>query len=114
MTPENATPADSNPSTADDFVTRGWAEHVNGEHANSEASFRKALELNAQSTDAYYGLGMALKSQNQLQPAIQAFEKVISTINADQLKDEPARASMLRTLANTQIEFIRKQTEPNS
>lgn len=114
MTPENATPAGNNPSTADDFVTRGWAEHVNGEHANAEASFRKALELNAQSVEAYYGLAIALKSQDQLQPAVLAFEKVIAEINADQLKDDPARAAMLRSLANTQIEFIRKQTESHS
>jgi tetratricopeptide (TPR) repeat protein len=114
MTPENATPTGSNPSTADDFVTQGWAEHVNGEHANSEASFRKALELNAQSIEAYYGLAMALKSQNQLQPATEAFEKVVAGINADQMKNDPARASILRNLANTQIEFIRKQSEPNS
>ena len=114
MTPENATPTGNNPSTADDFFTQGWAEHVNGEHANSEASFRKALELNSQLIEAYYGLAMALKSQNQLQPAMEAFEKVIAAINADQMKEDPARASILRNLAITQIEFIRKQTEPHS
>jgi tetratricopeptide (TPR) repeat protein len=114
MSPENATPTENNPSTADDFVAKGWSEHVNGEHAESEASFRKALELNAQSIEAYYGLAMALKSQNQLQPAIEAFEKVVVGISTDQLKDESARLSMLRSLAKTQIEFIRKRTEPNS
>jgi tetratricopeptide (TPR) repeat protein len=111
MTPENATPAGNNPSTADDFVAQGWTNHVNGEHANSEANFRKALEINAQSIEAYYGLAMALKSQNQLQPAVEAFEKVAALINADQMKEDPARASILRNLANTQIEFIRKQSE---
>jgi tetratricopeptide (TPR) repeat protein len=114
MTSENANPTGNNPSTADDFVTQGWAEHVNGEHAKSEASFRKALELNAQSIDAHYGLAMALKSQKQVQPALEAFEKVIASINDDQMKDDPARASILRNLAITQIEFIRKQAEPNS
>lgn len=114
MTLENATPTENNPSTADDFVMKGWSEHVNGEHNKSEASFRKALELNAQSIEAYYGLAMALKSQKQVQPALEAFEKVIASINDDQMEDDPARASILRNLANTQIEFIRKQTEPNS
>jgi tetratricopeptide (TPR) repeat protein len=114
MTPEDATPTGNTPSTADDFITQGWAEHVNGEHAKSEASFRKALELNAQSIEACFGLAMALKSQNQAQPAVQAFEKVIAAINADQMKNDPARASILRNLANTHIEFIRKQLEPHS
>jgi tetratricopeptide (TPR) repeat protein len=103
-----------NPSTADDFVTQGWTNHVTGEHTHSEADFRKALELNAQSIEAYYGLAIALKTQNQFQPAIEAFEKVVELINADQMKDDPARASILRNLANTQIEFIRKQMEPHS
>jgi Tfp pilus assembly protein PilF len=114
MTSENATPTGDKPSTADDFVAQGWTNHVNGEHAKSEANFRKALEIDAQSPEAYYGLAMALKSQNQLQPAVEAFEKVASLINADQMTADPARGSILRTLANTQIEFIRKQSEAHS
>ncbi len=89
MTLENATPTGNNPSTADDFVDQGWTNHVTGEHTHSEANFRKALEINAQSIEAYYGLAMALKSQNQPQPAIEAFEKVIALINANQMKDDP-------------------------
>jgi tetratricopeptide (TPR) repeat protein len=114
MTPDNATPTGNNPSTADDYVDQGWTNHVNGEQANSEASFRKALEINSQSIEAYYGLGMTLKIQNQMQPAIDAFEKVVALINSDQMKDDPARASILRNLANTQIEFIHRQMEPHS
>jgi tetratricopeptide (TPR) repeat protein len=113
MTPESTTPSGNNPSTTDDFIDRGWIHHVNGEHADAEASFRKALESNSQSIEAYYGLGMALKTQNQLQPALEAFEKVIALINADQMKDNPARASILRNLAQTQIQFIRRQAEPH-
>jgi tetratricopeptide (TPR) repeat protein len=114
MTPENASQTGNTPSTADDFVAKGWANHVYGEHADSEANFRKALEINSQSAEAYYGLAMSLKSQNQLQPALEAFEKVIALINADQMKEDPVRASMLRNLATTQTEFIHKQMGANS
>ena len=114
MTSDNAASAEGTPSTADDFVTRGWRNHMNGEHADSEANFRKALEINSQSVEAYYGLAMALKSQDQFQPALQAFEKVVALVNADQMKESPVRASMLRNLAITQTEFIRKRSEANS
>lgn len=114
MTSENASPTGNTPSTADDFVAKGWANHVNGEHADSEANFRKALEINSQSAEAYYGLAMSLKSQNQLQTALEAFEKVIALINADQMKKDPVRASMLHNLAITQTGFIHKQMGANS
>ena len=114
MTSENASPTGNTPSTADDFVAKGWANQVNGEQANSEANFRRALEINSQSVEAYYGLAMSLKSQNQFQQALEAFEKVLALINANQMKEDPARASILRNLAITQTEFIHKQTEANS
>lgn len=114
MTSDNAASAEGAPSTADDFVTRGWRNHVNGEHADSEANFRKALEIDSQSVEAYYGLAMALKSQDQYQPALKALEQVVALVNADQMKESPIRASMLRTLAITQTEFIHKRTETSS
>ncbi len=114
MTSENASPTGKSSPTADDFIAKGWANHVNGEHADSETNFRRALVLDPQSAEAYYGLGMALKSLQQFQPALEAFEKVIGLINADQMKEEPARASMLRSLATTQTEFIRNQMGANS
>jgi len=114
MTSDNAAPTGETPSTADDFVARGWRNHMNGEHADSEANFRKALEINSQSVEAYYGLAMALKSQDQFQPALKAFEKVVGLVNADQMKENPVRASMLRNLAITQTAFIQKRMESNS
>lgn len=114
MTSDNAASAEDTPSTSDDFVTRGWRNHMNGEHADSEANFRKALEINSQSVEAYYGLAMALKSQDQFQPALKALEKVVALVNADQMKESPVRASMLRNLAITQTTFIQKRMEANS
>lgn len=114
MTSENASPTGSSPFTAENFIAKGWANHVNGEHADSETNFRRALVIEPQSAEAYYGLAMALKSLQQFQPALEAFEKVIGLINADQMKEEPARASILRNLAATQTEFIRNQMGANS
>lgn len=85
-----------------------------GEHADSEANFRKALEINSQSVEAYYGLAMALKSQDQFQPALKALEKVVALVNANQMKESLVRASMLRSLAISQTDFIRRRTEANS
>jgi tetratricopeptide (TPR) repeat protein len=114
MTSENASPTGKPPSTADDFIAKGWANHVNGEHADSETNFRRALVIDPQSAEAYYGLAMTLKSLQQFQPALEAFEKVVELINSEQMKEDPLRASMLRSLAITQTGFIHKQMGANS
>jgi len=101
------------PKTASEFIDRGWTLHVKGERDAAISDFRKAVSLEPDSVEAYYALGMALKMMGQKQEAIEAFEKTIELVDAGQMKEDRARAGMLRHLSRSHIDMIRKGEDLN-
>lgn len=109
MTDEPTAPETiQNPTTAEDFTRRGWTLHVQGEQDRAEKDFRRAVELDSQSVEAHYGLGMALRARRKGDEAIRVFEKTIELIDAGELEEDSARATMLRRLSRSHITMIQK------
>jgi tetratricopeptide (TPR) repeat protein len=111
MSPENSAQSDEGtvaPKSVQDYVRRGWSLHVKEEFDRSEADFRKAISMDSQSVEAYYGLGMSLLVQNRVEESAQFFQKTLDLLNEGKLEDQPGRASMLRHLAQTHIEMGQK------
>lgn len=102
----NSTPvepiAGAEPQTGEDYVERGWRHYSKKEFYRAEADFRKALDMNADTIDTLYALGMTLQASGRPPEAVQTFEKVIEL-----LKDAPptdnARALMLTRLSHGHI-----------
>ena len=93
------------PSTAEEFVNRGWAEKASGNLDSAEANFRKAITEKPDFVEAYYGLGLVLKAQDRRQDCIQSFEKVIELIDVG--IDDRIRGEMLRRLSLAHINQLR-------
>jgi len=93
----------ADPTTADDFLQRGWTLHVQGDHTHAEADFRKALGMNANSPEATYALGMSLKIQGKQKESVEYFQKTIGLVEAGHLNDDPGRATMLRHMSESHI-----------
>ena len=93
----------ADPKTADDFLQRGWTLHVQGDHTRAETDFRKALDMNANSPEATYALGMSLKIQGKQKESVEYFHKTIELVEAGHLNDDPARATMLRHMSESHI-----------
>jgi tetratricopeptide (TPR) repeat protein len=94
-----------NPQTPEEYIHRGWSLHIRNEFKDSEASFRKALELDPDSVEAAYGIGMSLRVQGKEEEANQYFQKTLDILNSDSVKMDPARATMFRHLAETHIKM---------
>lgn len=110
MAPDESQPSLSDamqPHTADEHIRRGWTLHVQGDPKQSEEAFRRAISMEPKSIEAQYGLGMTLKVQSRKQEAIEAFEKTITLLAEDQSRIDPARATMLRHLSQSQILLIK-------
>lgn len=105
MSPDKQDPAEPivDPKTADDFLQRGWTLHVQGEYTRAEADFRKALDMNANSPEATYAIGMSLKIQGKQKESVEYFQKTIELVEAGQLNDNPGRATMLRHMSESHI-----------
>ena len=93
----------ADPTTADDFLQRGWTSHVQGDHTRAEADFRKALDMNADSPEATYAIGMSLKIQGKQKESVEYFQKTIELVKAGHLNDDPGRATMLRHMSESHI-----------
>jgi tetratricopeptide (TPR) repeat protein len=61
--------------------------------------------MNPNLLDAVYGLGMALKSQNRADEAIQAFNQAIALLD-DGAYEDKARAAILRRIIRAQRIFV--------
>jgi tetratricopeptide (TPR) repeat protein len=84
--------------TTEDFFHQGWIQHLSEkDDAAAEESFRRAISLDINNVEAYYGLGLVLKAQGKGQGAIETFQKVIDKIEAGGIKDN-VRGEMLRRL----------------
>ncbi len=98
----------SNPITQNpnDCFQLGWEKHVKGDHAGAEASFKQAIALDDQFSEAFYGLGLTYKQQGNDEAAIETFEKVLSLIDISQDPKNPIRTTMLRNLAKAHIRML--------
>ncbi len=90
--------------TAGTYIDRGWELHAKKQYDQAIEQFRKAIEMDGNAVDAYYGLGLSCKAQGEKEKAIQAFEKVIAL--APTLEDR-AKAQILSRLAQAHLEALR-------
>ncbi len=65
----------ADPKTADDYLQRGWTLHVQGDYTRSEQDFRKALDIESNSPEATYAIGMSLKIQGKQKESIEYFQE---------------------------------------
>ena len=96
------------PRNADDFLQRGWTLHVQGDYTRAEADFRKALNMDANSPEATYAIGMSLKIQGKQQESAEFFQKTIELVDAGNLSEDPGRATMLRHMSESHIVLMEK------
>lgn len=101
------------PSTAKEYIERGWILHARKEYPASEKDFRQAVALDSQSPEPTYGLGLSLKMQRRMQEALQLFERTLNLMNMGALKNNPIRAAMLRRLTEAHIMLLQSEiTQP--
>jgi len=102
MTPDKSVKS-SQPTTGMDYYQQGWLLHSSRKDEDAaEENFRQAIASNPNYFDAYFGLGLVLKSQDRRQESIQAFQKVLELLESDPL-DDRSRAEMLRRLTLAHI-----------
>ena len=66
------------PPTVMDLVKEGWAYLEGGNFKDAQNSFKNAIEMNDTSTEAWYGMGLALENQKRYLSAIDAYTKAVS------------------------------------
>ncbi len=88
--------------SAREYVRAGWSHQAKREFGQAEATFLKALELDAGSVDGHYGLAMTQKMLDKRDQAIATFEKVIELLK-ESVPDDKVRADMLARLAKAHI-----------
>ena len=90
----------------DDLISKGWTSYSKGDLDVAEESFRKAISLNPRSVEAFYSLGIVIKSQDRKKESISAFQHVIKLIGEKAL-DDRMRSAMLRRLALGHVNFAK-------
>ena len=106
MTPDES-PISTQPRAESDYYEQGWLLHSSRKDEDAaEENFRKAIASNPKFIDAYFGLGLVLKSQDRRQESIQAFQKVMDLLESDPLEDR-SRAEMLRRLTLAHINHLK-------
>ncbi len=65
-------PANEAPPAVHQWIASGWQNYVFKRFPEAESDFRQALRLSDCLSDAYYGLGASLRSQNRIPEAIEA------------------------------------------
>lgn len=96
-----------NPRTFAEFYRQGWAQHAAGKQEAAEASLRKAIELEPNSVDAFYTLGLTLKKADRRREAVEAFRQALDLIAAGAL-EHGSRSEMVRRLSLGHINQIEK------
>ena len=102
---EQPAPVSSQPKTAADFIRRGWENRTGGKLDDAEKDFRKAISLEETALEAYYGLGLMLKSQDRKKEALENFTKVLEMIDTN--IEGHAKIEMLRRLSKGHINMIK-------
>ena len=88
---------DIEPTGYDEFMRRGWYYHSQGDHAQAESDFRRAISFSQDSVDAHFALGLVLKTQGMKEDALEAFNKSMGLIEQGKIEDDEKRV-MLRRL----------------
>jgi tetratricopeptide (TPR) repeat protein len=97
--PPDPTTNPTQSKTYEDYYREGWSLHGSKKDEDAaEENFRKAIALNPKSVDAYYGLGLVLKTQDRRQEAIAAFQQVVDLLDANTVEDRN-RSQMLHRLS---------------
>jgi tetratricopeptide (TPR) repeat protein len=86
------------PKDIETYMRRGWAYHSRDLESKAEADFRRALDLDPESVDANFVLGLVLKAKGEVEEAVQQFDKTVRLLEAGKL-DNKARTEMLRRLS---------------
>jgi tetratricopeptide (TPR) repeat protein len=102
-----ADPAATTPETFEEYLKRGYAYHARKDYAPADEDFRKAISMDASSSEAYFALGLNLKAQNRKADAIRAFQQALNFMNALEEKDT-VRAHMLTRLTKGHINQLEK------
>ncbi len=92
------------PEAAEIHIDRGWEFHTKKQYDQAIEQFRKAIEMDTNAVDAYYGLGLAYKAKGEKEAAIRALEQVIAL--ASTLEDR-AKAQILTRLAQAHLDALR-------
>ena len=102
---DQASPASKEPQTAQEFYTRGWFAHVRKDYKSAESDFQRAVSLDPSNADAYYALGLSQSQQGLKAEAKQAFKTALALLD-EVAKKDPARATILRNLAKSNLDII--------
>jgi tetratricopeptide (TPR) repeat protein len=89
------------PKLAEDLCRSGYSFSINGEDQKALQFFRKAIEMDPQSTMAWKGLGYCHVGLNNPQAAIRAYQQAIKT--------DPADETLHYNLANYYTKLGRRQ-----
>jgi tetratricopeptide (TPR) repeat protein len=92
--------ASANPQDVQAQMNLGWGLYGATRHAEALEQFQRALALDADYVDAYYGQGLSHKALGNKEAAIAAFTKVAEL--AAQIEDQ-VRGTMLRRLAHGHV-----------
>lgn len=94
------------PKTAKEYFNRGMAFYARNQYSEAEGDMLKAISLERNYVDAYYGLGMIRKAEEKKDEAIQAFQQTLDLLEQD--KDEKNISNdMLKRLAKGHINEIK-------
>jgi Ca-activated chloride channel homolog len=85
-----------NAQTDKKYVRKGNREYEKSKYAESEISYRKAIDKNKQSPDAVFNVGDALYKQNKFEEAGKQFVE-----NANQNEDKAKKSAGLYNLGNS-------------
>ena len=96
----------SEPNDYDSFMQRGWAYHAHGEQEKAESDFRRAVSYSPESVDANYALGLIMKSEGNVQDAIEQFEKTMELILQGKIENH-SKSEMMRRLTLAHINELK-------
>lgn len=85
------------PMDYNSFTQRGWVYHSRGNQDQAESDFRRALSYSPESVDAYYALGLVMKSQGNKEGAVELFNKAMELIKQGMIEDF-SQSEMMRRL----------------
>jgi tetratricopeptide (TPR) repeat protein len=97
--------AAADPNSVEAKCNLGWGHYGERQYEQAIAVFRQALQLDAGSVDALYGLALSLKEAGQHDEAVPVFAKIMKL--APQ-KEQGARGQMLARLSRGHINQIKK------
>ncbi len=102
-----ADPTATNPQNAVEHIKRGYAYHARAEYQKADEDFRKAISMDSSSSDAYFALGLNLKSLGRPADALKAFQQALDYMNKLEEQDT-VRAHMLSRLTKGHINQLTK------